>query len=489
MVIKTQEGRPMLATNGGNMTRFAEVLEWGHHLANTPSGLKEGSSHRELWQSKGWKEFVEGMPEHKRAYAAIMLENCRSKFGNMEESTRTSSLGTFDKWIFPVIANMAENDVIDQLVALQPMAGPVSQIVYVDIVTDKAKGRVPAGSPMWRALQGASDRYMDSDEKVEQESLGTQAAGTTSATLAWTPIRSGSVRVGVGSDASSDDGNGNIISAGGITGGTVNYVTGAITVTGAGSNNGQEVTVDYVYDSEGNINIMGYEMKLSSTPVTAKVLKLKAVWSEEADQNLQAMYNIKAEPILLNALTNALQYQKHRQVIADLRSRADAGVVTWDAQAPTNVSYQTHKFSVIDAIATGSNLIFGATNMAAGNWILAGLQLATVIETLPQFVAKGNRTQMQGITYIGDLAGKKVFADPHYPNNEFLIGHKGDQFLVTGYVLAEYQKLYTTPDIVLPDFNHQRGFATSFAKKVVNSKMYVRGKVLNAGTNFGPTIT
>jgi hypothetical protein len=32
---------------------------------------------------------------------------------------------------------MAENDVIDQLVALQPMAGPVSQIVYLDIITGR----------------------------------------------------------------------------------------------------------------------------------------------------------------------------------------------------------------------------------------------------------------------------------------------------------------------------------------------------------------
>jgi hypothetical protein len=39
---------------------------------------------------------------------------------------RTTSLGTFDKWIFPVIANMSENDVIDQLVSVQPMPGPVT---------------------------------------------------------------------------------------------------------------------------------------------------------------------------------------------------------------------------------------------------------------------------------------------------------------------------------------------------------------------------
>jgi hypothetical protein len=126
--------------------------------------------------------------------------------------------------------------------------------------------------------------------------------------------------------------------------------------------------------------------------------------------------------------------------------------------------------------------------MVAGNWALLGLQAATVVATLPHFVPRNNRVEMQGITYIGDLGNKKIFADPHYPTNEFLVGHKGDQFLRTGYVLAEYQKLYTTPDIMLPDFLHQRGFATSFAKKMINSKFYARGIVQNAPSSFGPVI-
>jgi hypothetical protein len=477
-------GKPVLASNGGNLTRFTDVLEWGYRLADTPVGVEKGNP-KGLWEAKGWKEFVEHMPEHKRALTAIMLENVRSMFGPMNETTRTTSLGTFDKWIFPVVANMSENDVIDQLVALQPMAGPVSQIVYMDIVTGRRKGQTPQGSPMWRALQGATDRWDDSDELVSNEPVGTTSGGALSATLDYRPLRPGNVQITVGPDTVNDDGNGSLTASGVVSGGTVNYQTGAITITGSGAN---AVTATYAYNSEGNANIMDYEMKLSSTPVSAKVLKLKAVWSEEADQNLTAMYNIKAEPVLLNALTNALQYQKHRSVIFDLRARADAGLVTWDATPPAAVNYQTHKFSIIDAFETASNFIFGATNMVAGNWVLCGLQAATVVATLPQFVAKNNRTQMQGITYIGDLGNKKIFADPHYPNNEFLVGHKGDQFLTTGYVLAEYQKLYTTPDIVLPDFLHQRGFATSFAKKVVNSKMYCRGSILNSPTAFGPTI-
>lgn len=470
----------MLASQGGETTRFTEVLEWGYRLAEASVGVAEKNP-RGLWEAKGWKEFVEHMPEHKRALTAIALENCRTRFGRMDESTRTQNLGTFDKWIFPVIANMSENDVIDQLVSLQPMAGPVSQIVYLDIVTGRRKGATPAGTPMWRALAGAVDRFNDSDDLISDEPW------TNGTAVDYLPMRAGTIQwkdSAGGTVIAIDDGNGNVLNA--TTGApltTINYVTG---ITG-GAISGTPTAVSYQYDAEGTTAIQDYEMKLSSTPVTAKVLKLRTLWTEEADQNLQAMYNIKAESVLITAITNALTYQKHRQVIYDIRQRADAGFVSWDATPPSGVNYQTHKFSVIDAIETASNFIFGATNMASGNWLLCGLQLATVIATLPQFVSKGNRTNMQGITYIGDLGNKKVFADPHFPTNEWIVGHKGDQFLTTGYVLAEYQKLYTTPNIVLTDFVNQRGFATSFAKKVINSKMFSRGLVLNAATAFGPS--
>ena len=420
----------------------------------------------------------------KQAIAAIMLENCRRRFGPMNEVTRTNSLGTFDKWIFPVIANMAENDTIDQMVSLQPMAGPTSQIVYMDIVTSQRKGNVPAGSAMWRAQQGAVDRYNDSDELIDSEPLGTTSgAGAISGTVDYAPVRAGVFTVTVGAVTFQDNGNGVLVPNAGSATGTINYSTGEYAITGATAS--ATSTATYAYDSEANTNIQGYEMRITSSPVTAKVLKLKTKWSEEAAQNLQAMYNVKAESVMLTSLTNGLQYQKHRQVIADLRNRADAGMVTWNAIPPTNVNYQIHKFSIVDAITTASTFIQNATNMVVGNWILTGLQLANALYTLPHFQAKGNPTKVQGLTYRGDLGSMKVFVDPHYPVDEFLVGYKGDDFMSTGYVLAEYQKLYTTPDVVLTDFVHQRGFATSFAKKVINSKMYCRGLIMNSPVSFG----
>ena len=478
--------RPTLVAEGGKAPSFPEILEWGYHLSKTDVGVPEGS-YKNLWNAKGWKQYVEHMPEHKQATAAILLENCRAKWGRLDEVTRTADLGTFDKWIFPIIANMAENEVIDQMVALQPMAGPVSQIVYMDIVTEFAKGQVPAGTPMWRAIQGAVDRYTDSDELITNEDCGQSTGGgaIVNYTAQWLPIRAGTVQIVInGTTQTNDDANGNILANGLVTGGTINYSTGVLNITSSAAST--EVYMTYAFNSEGNANIQGYELRLSSVPVTAKVLKLRTIWSEEADQNLQAMYNIKMEATMIQALTNGLQYQKHRSVIADIRSRATAGAVTWDATPPSGVNYQTHKFSFIDALTTAGMMILGATNMVCGNWLLVGLQFATVLQTLPQFTSKGNITNTQGISYIGDIAGYKVFRDPHYPVNEALVGYKGDQFVNTGYVLAEFQKLYSTPDIMLTDFLHRRGFATSFAKHMVNAGMFSRLLCLNAPVSFGP---
>ena len=102
MVIIAPNGRPELATEGGGVSRFTEIYEWGKRLADTDVGVAEGSD-RGLWEATGWKQFVSHMPEYKRPIAAIMLENCLRKFGLLDEVPRTSNLGTFDKWIFPVI--------------------------------------------------------------------------------------------------------------------------------------------------------------------------------------------------------------------------------------------------------------------------------------------------------------------------------------------------------------------------------------------------
>lgn len=58
------------------------------------------------------------------------------------------------------------------------------------------------------------------------------------------------------------------------------------------------------------------------------------------------------------------------------------------------------------------------------------------------------------------------------------MSYKGTNFLETGYVYAPYMPVLST-DILMPaDFNGQQGYATSYGRKMLNGKMYLRGRIV-----------
>ena len=107
------------------------------------------------------------------------------------------------------------------------------------------------------------------------------------------------------------------------------------------------------------------------------------------------------------------------------REVADAGYVKWDTVPARGVNYQTHKFSVIDAFETASNMIFaGADEEASGNIIVLGSAMISVVVSLPQYASKdGKVPEKRCISHIGFLDSKKVFADWRLPADEFLVAY------------------------------------------------------------------
>jgi len=63
------------------------------------------------------------------------------------------SKGQFDKWIFPVIAHMPENDFLAQLVQVQPMNLPAAQVMYMDIVVLRAYAERPLNLALYGRAQ------------------------------------------------------------------------------------------------------------------------------------------------------------------------------------------------------------------------------------------------------------------------------------------------------------------------------------------------
>lgn len=439
-----------------------------------------------LANSPRWRPYVEGLDGWTRRATAIILENQQNFLQNeLNEVTKILQIGNFDKFAFPMIRAVYPNLIANEIVSVQPMAGPVSLIFYMDYLYGSSKGGITAGTAAFDARTGPTGNETYSGDAVSSEVITTST--DISHTLAYKPVRPGTVTVNMtvdtdGAVVATDDGNGGfIVSAGTLSSGSINYSTGAIAINM--SNNITAATVTYRYDGEGQDNVPQIDLQLTSAPVMALVRKLRSRWSLEAAQNLNALHGLDAESELVGILAESIKHEIDREVINDLFAFAGAGSVTWDKTVPAGISYTEHKLSFTDALIAANNKVFSATKRGQTNFIVAGISVCDVIESLPTFVpiAGSQGTQSNtGVLKIGTLSNRwTVYKDPFLTSTKWIQGYKGTSFLDTGYVYSPYIPLYATPTVILDDFVARKGLATQYGKKAVNSKFYVTGTLLN----------
>lgn len=435
-----------------------------------------------ILEAKGWKELTEGISDPmKRGFVAVMLENYRQYRLDLDESTTTMQIGNYDKWAFPILSIVSENLIAQDLVSVQPLDGPSGIVFYMNFVTGQAKGSTPKGASIFDSRTGKADRYLDSSDRVEGESLGTTSSGDlSSVNLSYLPVVPATVSFTFGDTTLRDDGNGALVDGSGVSAGTVNYTTGAVAIST--SHTDGAVSASYNYNSELNPEAQQVDIEIASTPIYAQERKLRARWSMEAAKAMEALHKVNAENMVSTAITNTLSWEIDREIIENLRRSAGAGLVRWSAVVPSgaHISYTEHKLSFIDAMTTGSNFIYAATNRVKANWMVTGIQGANVVETLPNFEpAGGNSAEADGATLLGKIGRAKIYSDPHYRDDEALMGYKGNDYARTGAIFAPWILLYTTPVVMLDDFMSRKGFASQYGFKLVNSKFY--SKILLSG--------
>ena len=167
------------------------------------------------------------------------------------------------------------------------------------------------------------------------------------------------------------------------------------------------------------------------------------------------------------------------EIVSDLVRLAGAGPeLTWSKIPPTGVNIIDHYDSFWAKLTEGSKQIFQATQRVSPIFIVCGTNVSAVIEVMRNFDGTGAQEGV-GPHFIGTLGGKyKVYVAPLIDPDTFVMGYKGSNFLETGYIYAPYMPILTT-DLLMPaDFRGQQGYATSYGKKMVNSKMYLRGKIV-----------
>jgi hypothetical protein len=278
----------------------------------------------------------------------------------------------------------------------------------------------------------------------------------------------------------------------------INADQATFTITDRFSNGGQigSVVGGEEWALEGNAEIPEIDIKVDSVAVTAITKKLKAKWTPELGQDLNAYHNLDAEVELTQILSEQVALEIDREIVEDLVRGAKASTLYWsrnpgkfvnrttgaDISAGANPPDFTGNVSewyetLIETINDVSAQIHRKTLRGAANFCVVGPEVANILEFTAGFRANVTADSDRGdagAVKVGSLSKKfDIIVDPYFPRNLILVGRRGSSFLESGYVYAPYVPLQTTPTIFgVEDFVPRKGVMTRYAKKMVRPDMY-----------------
>ena len=251
------------------------------------------------------------------------------------------------------------------------------------------------------------------------------------------------------------------------------------------------------------------DIKVDSIAVTAMTKKLKAKWSPELGQDLNAYHNLDAEVELTQILSEQIALEIDREILNDLVEDAAAGTFYWSrspglfvnrttgvelgalSAAPDFTGTVSEWYeTLIETINDISAQIHRKTLRGGANFLVTSPEVANILEFTAGFRASVTHDSDRGsvgAVNVGSLSKKwDVYVDPYFARNLILVGRKGGSFLESGYVYAPYVPLQVTPTIFgTEDFVPRKGVMTRYAKQMVRPDMYglvvVRGLLGEAG--------
>ena len=503
------------------------------------------------WEKSGLLEGMEN--EWQRSGMAVLLENqARQLISENSKTSPNAGAGVGDEeWsgvALPLVRRVFGNIVAQELVSVQPMNLPSGLVFYLDFKYGTTMGGQTSGESMAGktgpnspsgssapygeggfygvgkygysdgsqslaviefgndpTVSSASFKDVDFDSELSASSLGAQQlwkitgsiAGLERADLAavraWKLTTSSTIHSILPQFNKVIDGNKLQII---VSGSSEAIVDGNYNV-----NYPKQPTAAVRGDFEdrvGNatadtLNIPEVNLELRSLPIVAKTRKLKAVWSPELAQDLNAYHSIDAEAELTSMLSDYISMEIDLEILDMLI--ADAVTVDyWSAKVGKVYDAATEGFAddtfygtkfewyqtLVAKIQKVSNEIHRLTLRGGANFVVVGPKVATILESLPGYVSQpgdGDAAQAQfamGVSKVGQAAGRyTVYKNPYMSENQILVGFRGANFLETGAVYSPYVPLITTPLVYDPsDFTPRKGVMTRYAKKMIRPEFY-----------------
>ena len=513
---------------------------------NYKSMQEDAARLSQKWAKSG---LLEGIADNRvKDNMAVILENQAKQI--VAEANTTGTGGTFsagsgEQWAgvaLPLVRKVFASIVAQDFVSVQPMNLPSGLVFYLDFKYGTANGGRSAGDNMYGNVSTAGNK-MSEDEEVSgglygagqfgysinsgSNTYGSTAVGTTTsaslnyqdglnpsefhlyslATSSLSELDVEGVRSFRIESASVDITSHPELTR--IVGANVQFVVTASNVTTAGTitptvkfskqpadntRGDFEAATGAVPDT--SINIPEIDVQLASEAIVAKTRKLKAQWTPEFAQDLNAYHSIDAEAELTSLLSEYISMEIDLEILDMLIQGAvtterwsAVSNKTWNGSAWTTSAvadggfYNTQGqwFQTLGTkIQKVSNKIHQKTLRGGANFLVCSPTVATVLESIPGYAANTDGDKMEfnmGVERVGSLANRfKVYKNPYMTENTILLGYRGSQFLETGAVYAPYVPLMMTPLVYDPDtFTPRKGLMTRYAKKMIRPEFY--GKI------------
>ena len=243
------------------------------------------------------------------------------------------------------------------------------------------------------------------------------------------------------------------------------------------------------------LDIPEIDLQLRSEPIVAKTRKLKAVWTPEMAQDLNAFHSVDAEAELTSMLSEYISMEIDLEILDMLIQNALTedfwscrvgyewngvnGFAASVAGAGQFYTRQTWYQTLGTKIQKVSNRIHQKTMRGGANFLVCSPDVATILESIPGFAVDTDGDKMQfamGVSRVGSFANRfTVYKNPYMLENVILMGFRGTSFLETGAVYAPYVPLITTPLVYDPNnLTPRKGVMTRYAKKVVRPEFFGR---------------
>jgi len=269
------------------------------------------------------------------------------------------------------------------------------------------------------------------------------------------------------------------------------------------------------FEVTGNIPTM--EVSFEKTAVEAGTRRLGARWSVELEQDLKNMNGIDIDTELTNAMSYEIQAEIDREMLmrmiqVSLNGGAGKGFSTWSPASADGRWLVERNRDFYQRLIVEANRIAVRNRRGAANFIVATPRVCAILEMLPEFQwvpVQGNvNTQPVGVAKVGNLGGRfNVYRDTRTEGQTIgnslntsansapeyaLLGYKGPEFYDTGIIYCPYIPVMVQRTIGPNDFAPRVGLLTRYGvvDNIFGANLYYHviivtglGQAFTPGTN------